>query len=136
MKIGEAQIKVVPSETPVEVVDEAGEVLRSFGGDVPQIDGPARAWNAAGTPYATLRWYADDVPGVDARLLDALQVYLSPLINDEDFWGIEWRRRPVLQREAGKVQLTCRLIVHKRSNRPDAGVIGVPEGYPSWSLPS
>lgn len=136
MNIGEATVKSGDHEkTPVVVLDTSGNPVRAFGDDVQQYEGPARAMNAAGIPYVTLRWVALDNDGAEKRLIDAFEIYLMPIITDEDFWSIEWRALPVIERDHGKVQIRCRLIVHKRSNRLGPGLLGVPEGMPSWALP-
>lgn len=134
--MGQAQLRVV-TKTSIEVRDTGGAVVRSFGDEVPQHDGPKMSRNAAGNPSQRGVWSADDVPGVDARLLDALQIYLTPIIQSDDLWSIEWRMQPELMRDAGKASVRCRLIIHRRSARKDdAGILGVREGYPSWELPS
>lgn len=119
MNLGQAQLKPVEQDkTPIVIVDDTGAVVRSFGDNVQQFDGPAMFCNAAGTPYSTLKWVAPSGEGVDKRLLDALETFLTPLITDDDFWSIEWRIRPSIERGEGYVQVRCRLVIHKSSNRP------------------
>jgi hypothetical protein len=137
MNLGQATLKSVNQEkTPIVILDTNGNPLRAFGDDVQQYEGPARARNAAGIPFATLRWLAKDEDGVENRLMDAFEAYLTPIIADNDFWSIEWRGLPTIERDHGQAQIRCRLIVHRRSNRPDAGIMDVVEGTPSWALPT
>lgn len=133
--MGTAKLADPVKRTPIEIKDTDGNIVRAFGDDAQQFDGPMMYSNAAGTPYVTLRWKTEDISDrAVVILLNALEVYLTPVIKDGDFLSIEWRVRPTIEREPDHTLIRCRLIVHKRSGRKqDAGIIGIEEGFPSWS---
>lgn len=148
-------------ESPIEVTNEKGNVILSVGEDVNMGDGRSAAINLAGTPYETVL-FAYRAPLVEeiedfgyAAVVNAFRSWAEGIINDEDFYSIEWRFRPKLERTeihvdativdatTGKhrrglevmqaVSIRARLIVHKRSSRPDTGFIGNREGSePVW----
>ena len=139
-------------EGPIEITDEAGRVRLSVGEKVFQGDGIPRAWTIAGAAYETVlvsrytpvREVIENAGIVDvliAQVLDEAELRLRAVITDEDFWSIEWRKRPLLKigqtrdEEARiidketlverlgtevmhEVTVRWRWFVHKRSARP------------------
>ena len=133
-------------EGPIEVKSASGQVMCSVGENVFMVDGPPLSWNAAGTPYETLlvryvgltQEECEDI-GM-AKIFKDFSARMAEIINDEDFWSLEWRLRPTLEynayhdteariidKETGQerqgielkqaIDIRCRFIVHKRSAR-------------------
>lgn len=139
-------MNVMPTlfDGPVEVKDKDGMIVLSIGRDVAQEDGPLRYTNTAGTPYGSwvIIYKGKNVEECEdvglPWVLKEFETRLLQIINDEDFYSIEWRRRPELEyigdadydanivdkvtgevrkgiEPREKVQIRSRLIVHKKS---------------------
>lgn len=145
---------------PIEVKNAKGEVVVSIGQDVIQADGIPSTFNIAGTPYETFAFMykASTVEEIEdfgyAVVQKAFTQWAEQLLTDEDLYSIEWRVRPslelgetrvdvtILDAETGKtrpgvevvqtIMIRTRLVVHKRSARPDSGLFGRREGQTPW----
>ncbi len=140
------------SDEAIEVKNAAGNVVLTVGTDVRMVDGPSMAWNAAGAEYESFKvsyvgLTQEECEDVGyAKVFGEFSAKMISIINDEDFWCIEWRRRPVLEyseyhdQEAQivdkvtgqtrqgielkqQVSIYCRLLVHKQSARPPKSTV-------------
>lgn len=138
---------------PIQVFDTKGTMVLEVGEEVHQADGIPRAMALCGTLYDTVVFayqaqHIEDIEDIGyVVVLKAFKAWAENMIQDEDFYSIEWRVPPMLDgpneyhasaiivdSETGEhrkglelrwaIQLRCRLIVHKRSTRPASGVVG------------